>query len=263
MDYGFYRELLVEKSDRTLRLTINRPDALNVVTGRLHVELSRIFTDISLDEDVDVVVLTGAGKAFCAGGDIGWMRDMLDVPGGFAAISGEGKRIVNSLLDLDKPVVCRLNGDAVGLGATLALFCDVIIADEVANIADPHVRVGLVAGDGGAVIWPQLIGYPRAKELLLTGDAVNARDAATMGLINRAVPADQLDAEVDRIVQKLLRQPQSAMRWTKASVNIGLKMLTDATLEASIGYEIASAALPDHREAVTAFLEKRRPNFKR
>ena len=263
MDYGFYRELLIEKSARILRLTINRPDSLNVVTGRLHVELSRIFTDIAMDEEVDLVVLTGAGRAFCAGGDIAWMREMLDVPGGFAAISGEGKRIVHSLLDLDKPVICRLNGDAVGLGATLALFCDVIIASEEANISDPHVRVGLVAGDGGAVIWPQLIGHARAKEYLMTGDAITARDAAAMGLVTRAVPADQLDAEVDRVVGKLLRQPQSAVRWTKASVNVGLKMLTDATIEASIGYEIASAALPDHREAVTAFLEKRRPNFSR
>ena len=261
MDYGFYQELLVEKKGRTLRLTINRADALNVVSGRLHVELSRIFTDIALDDEVDLVVLTGAGRAFCAGGDIGWMHDMLNVPGGFAAISGEGKRIVHSLLDLDKPVVCRLNGDAVGLGATLALFCDVIIAHEDANISDPHVRVGLVAGDGGAVIWPQLIGYARAKEYLMTGDAIGARDAASMGLINRAVPADQLDAEVDKIVQKLLRQPRAAVRWTKASINIGLKTLADSIIEASIGYEIASAGLPEHREAVTAFLEKRRPDF--
>lgn len=261
MDYQSYQDLKIEKDGRTLRLIINRPEALNVVTGRLHGELSRIFTDIEHDDDVDVVVLTGAGKTFCAGGDIGWMHEMLDVPGGFAAISIEGRRIIQSLLSLDKPVVCRVNGDAIGLGATLALFSDVIIVDEEARIADPHVRVGLVAGDGGAVIWPQLIGYARAKELLMTGDAVTGREAAQMGLVNRAVPAGDLDTEVDKLVQKLLRSPQAALRWTKVAVNIGLKQLADSILEASIGYECVSATLPDHREAVTAFLEKRRPNF--
>lgn len=263
MNYSSYRDLKIEQSGRVLRLSLNRPSALNVVNGGLHEELSRIFVDIGDDEAIDIVVLTGEGTAFCAGGDISWMAGMLDRPEDFALTSNEGRRIIHTLLDLDKPVICRLNGDAIGLGATLALFCDIIVANEDARIADPHVRLGLVAGDGGAVIWPQLIGYARAKEFLLTGDALTGRQAAAIGLVNRAVPLGQLDFEVERIVQKLSRMPQSAVRWTKASVNIGLRQMVDSVLDASLAHECLSASLPDHREAVTAFLEKRRPNFRK
>ncbi len=261
MAYSDYTAIDIAREGRVLRLTLNNPGALNAVTGRMHHELSTIFGEVALDDSVDVVVLTGAGKAFCAGGDIGWMQSMVDNPGGMAAIGIEGKRIVHSLLDLEKPVICRLNGDAVGLGATLALFCDVIIGDETARIGDPHVRVGLVAGDGGAVIWPQLVGYARAKEFLMTGDLLTAQRAAEIGLINRAVPAGILDEEVAKLVEKLLRGAQRAIRWTKVSVNIGLKQLADSVLDASLGYEIASSMLPDHAEAVAAFREGRRPVF--
>jgi enoyl-CoA hydratase len=261
MDYATYEDVTAVRSGQVLTLTLNRPDTLNAVTARMHDELSRIFSDAARDEAVDLVVLTGAGRAFCAGGDIGWMKSQLARPGGLAAIAPEGKRIIYSLLDLEKPVVCKLNGDAIGLGATLALFCDVIIASEAARIGDPHVRVGLVAGDGGAVIWPQLVGYARAKEFLMTGDLIAARDAAQMGLVNRAVPAAELDDAVEKLVEKLLRGPRYAVRWTKTSVNIGLKQLAHAALEASIGYEVASSLMPDHAEAVAAFAEGRRPVF--
>lgn len=262
MQFAGYQDLTFDRSERLLRLTINRPSALNAVNARLHRELSQVFLDIAKDEEVDVVVLSGEGAAFCAGGDIAWMQAMIEQPGSFAAIASEGRRIIHSLLALDKPVVCRLNGDAIGLGATLALFSDIIIANEDARIADPHVRVGLVAGDGGAVIWPQLIGFAKAKEFLMTGDALTGREAAWIGLINRAVPLAELDAEVDKVVSKLLRMPQAAMRWTKASINIALKQLVDTVLEASLAYEGVSATLPGHREAVSAFLEKRAPKLR-
>jgi enoyl-CoA hydratase len=262
MTYDQYQAIEVVRNGRVLVLKLNNPTAFNAVTATMHRELSRIFGDIARDDAVDVVVLTGAGKAFCAGGDIAWMQSMIDLPGSMAVIAAEGKRIVQSLLDLDRPVICRLNGDAVGLGATLALFCDVVIADESARIGDPHVRVGLVAGDGGAAIWPQLIGYVRAKEFLLTGDLMTARQAAAIGLINRAVPAGELDGEVEKLVAKLLRGAQQAIRWTKLSVNIGLKQLVDSVMEASLGFEVASSMLPDHAEAVAAFREGRKPVFR-
>jgi enoyl-CoA hydratase len=261
MDYGNYQDIKVERQDRLLTVTLHRPDTLNAVTGRMHCELSTIFTDIARDDEVDLVILTGAGRAFCAGGDIGWMQQMLSLPGGMAGISDEGRKIIRSLLDLEKPVICRMNGDAVGLGATIALFSDVIIADETARIGDPHVKVGLVAGDGSAVIWPQLIGHVRAKEYLMTGDLMTAAQASDFGLINRAVPADQLDAEVKKLADKLLRGAQHAIRWTKVSVNIGLRQLAESILDASIAYEVVSSTLPDHAEAVTAFAEGRRPVF--
>jgi enoyl-CoA hydratase len=154
-----------------------------------------------------------------------------------------------------------VNGAAIGLGATLALFCDIIFAANHAKIADPHVKVGFVAGDGGAVIWPQLIGYARAKEYLLTGDALTGAQAAQIGLINHAVPAEDLDKAVDEFAQRLAAGASRAIQWTKLSVNIGLKALATSILDASIAYEALSNLTKDHQEAVNAFREKRPPRF--
>lgn len=261
MDYSSYRHIQVARSGRILTLTINRPDVLNAVDAALHDELSRIFYDVAIDRETEIVVFTGAGRAFCAGGDINWMQGMIDDPEIFERTAIEGKRIVYSLLDLEKPIICRMNGDAVGLGATMALFCDVIFAADTARIADPHVRVGLVAGDGGAVIWPQLIGYARAKEYLMTGDAIPAPEAARMGLINHAVPEAELDARVGAFAAKLDRGAIKAIRWSKVSVNIGLKQLAHSIMDTSIAYEALSNLSPDHAEAVDAFRSKRRPSF--
>lgn len=261
MDYSSYKELVIQREGRVLTITINQPSQRNAINGAMHREFARIFNDVAMDHEADVIVLTGAGNAFCAGGDISWMQGLVAEQHGMANVAIEGKRVITSLLDLEKPLICRLNGDAIGLGATLALFCDIVIAADHARIADPHVRVGLVAGDGGAIIWPQLIGYARAKEFLMTGDIITAEDAARMGLINRAVPADQLDQEVNRMVEKLLRGSQSAVRWTKLSVNIGLKQLAVSIIDASLGYEVASSMMADHREGLAAFAEKRFPQF--
>jgi enoyl-CoA hydratase len=227
----------------------------------MHRELARVFLDAQDDEDSDLVVLTGQGRAFCAGGDTDWFRQQIDDPRTFRAIAPEAKRIVSSLLDLEKPLICRLNGAAAGLGATIALMSDVIVAADTAVIGDPHIKVGLVAGDGGAIIWPQLIGFARAKELLLTGDLLPAADAARMGLINHAVPAEELDAKVDEIAGKILGNPRWAVRWTKTVANIPLKELAARLSDPAVAYEILSNMTEDRREAVAAFVEKRRPEL--
>ena len=147
-----YRTITFDRSGKILTVTLNRPDVLNAVNAELHEELSRLFYDLQQDQ-AEVIVLTGAGRAFCAGGDIDWMQRGINEPETFETTVVEAKKIIFGLLDLEKPLICRLNGDAVGLGATIALFCDIIIANEDARIGDPHVSVGLVAGDGGAVIW--------------------------------------------------------------------------------------------------------------
>ena len=261
MDYSGYRTILAGRRGRILTLTLNRPEALNAVDRVMHAELARIFADVAADEACDVVVLTGAGKAFSAGGDIDWMQEMIDDRAVFERTAVEAKQIVFGLLDLEKPVIARVNGPAVGLGATIALFCDIVVAAEDATIADPHVRMGLVAGDGGAVIWPQLIGYARAKEFLMTGEFLDGRRAAELGLINHAVPADELDAKVDAIAERLAGGATKAIRWTKTAVNIGLKQLAHTIMDASIAYEALSNQTADHREAVAAFREKRKPKF--
>src|SRR5262249_1474538 len=158
-------------------ITMNRPDTLNAINARMHTELTRVFREIESDSGVDLMILTGAGSAFCAGGDIAWMQEGVDDPPSFNAVIHEAKELVFGILDCEKPILAKVNGHAVGLGATLALYCDVIFMADHAKIGDPHVKVGLVAGDGGAVIWPQLIGYARAKEYLMTGDLVAAADA--------------------------------------------------------------------------------------
>ncbi|WP_216695250.1 enoyl-CoA hydratase/isomerase family protein [Dietzia psychralcaliphila] len=262
MDYAKYAQLEIEVDDRIATVTINRPDKLNVVDARLHTELASIFTDLQRDRDVDVVVLTGAGRAFSAGGDIEWMQDAIDDPESFDQTRDEAKRIVFSLLDLEKPIIAKVNGHAVGLGATIALFCDVIFASEKAKIGDPHVSVGFVAGDGGAIIWPQLIGYARAKEFLFTGDLLSAGDAANMGLINHAVPAEALDARVDEFAKRLRNGATKAIRFTKIATNIALKQAAHAAMDASIAYETISNSSADHAEAVAAFREKRTALFR-
>ena len=189
-DYSRYRMLLVERTRNVLRITMNRPNELNAMNQPLHHELSTIFVEAGMDEEVDVVVLTGAGKAFSAGGDWNWMRQQIADPSILmGSILPDSKRMMCSILDCEKPIICRLNGDAIGAGCTLALFCDFVIAADTARLADPHTKVGLVTGEGSAVIWPHLVGYARAKRYLLTGDYIGATEAEAIGLITQAVPA--------------------------------------------------------------------------
>ena len=259
VDFTKYTTIRVERRDRILTLTFNRPDRLNAVDKRMHAELATIFEDAASDPDSDVVILTGEGRAFCAGGDIGWMQEMID--SGFDETAREAKRIIFSLLDCEKPIIAKVNGHATGLGATIALFCDLIYAAQTAKIGDPHVAIGLTAGDGGAVIWPQLVGYPRAKEFLLTGDLLPAPEAARIGLINHSVPAAELDARVDALADRLAAGAGVAIRTTKMSINIGLRGLASRILDASLAFEATSNTSADHREAVAAFREGRAPRF--
>jgi len=257
MDFSAYTRFEFAREGRILTASIAAPGPVNAVDAALHDELARVFTDLQHDPESDLVILTGKGRAFCAGGDFDWFAEQIAQPAKFRDIGWDAKRIVSSLLDIEKPVICRLNGAAAGLGATIALLCDIIIADERALIGDPHVKVGLVAGDGGAVIWPQLIGYARAKEYLLTGDLLTAAKACEIGLINHAVPAAQLDAKVAEIAAKILASPRFAVRWTKTVTNMPLKALVSQMMDASIAYETLSNMTADRAEAVAAFVEKR------
>lgn len=265
MRYEKYQCLKIDLEDSILTVTLNRPQQYNAVDHQLHQELGNIFYDIALDDEVSVVVVTGAGKTFCAGGDLKAMNQFAKESdsGSESYMSHvDGKRIVYSLLDLEKPIIAKVNGAAIGLGATIALFCDLIYMADHAIISDPHVLAGVVAGDGGAVIWPQLIGYARAKEYLMTGDSIKAPDAARMGLINHAVPAGELDTAVNEMARRLADGPRDAIRWSKVSANIGLKQLAHSILDASMAYEMITMRSDAHREAISAFADGRKPNFK-
>jgi enoyl-CoA hydratase len=260
--FGGYEQLAIElAADGVLTVTLDREDRLNAVGATMHRELSLIFREAERHPDVRVIVLTGRGKAFSAGGDIDWMQEMIDEPAIFERTVREAKEIVLSMLDCEKPIIGRVNGHATGLGATLALFCDVIFMSDRAKIGDPHVNIGLVAADGGAVIWPQLVGYARAKEYLMTGDLLTAAEAERIGLVNHVTTLEELDGAVDRLARRLANGAQKAIRWTKATVNIGLKQLADQMLDAGLAYELVSNLSADHQAAVAAFREGRAPVF--
>lgn len=261
MDFAEYQFLKVGRKGRVLEITLNRPEKLNAFDEQGHREVSRIFVDAAEDPGSDVIVLTGAGRAFSAGGNLDYMQQLRDEPSLMHRTVREAKRIVFSLLDCDKPILCKVNGDAVGLGATLALFSDVVFAVDTARFSDPHNNVALIAGDGGAVIWPQLVGYARAKHFLFTGEALAAKDAQAMGLIHAAVPAASIDAEVERYVERLLAMPLASIRWTKQTMNIGLKQLAHSMMDAGMAYEAIAGQTADHAEAIAAFREKRKPQF--
>jgi enoyl-CoA hydratase len=253
--YHDYRRLALEREGRVLTVTITGTSPLNFIDGVFHTELARVFGEIAQDPDTDAVVLTASGRCFCAGGDIEWFRAMDEAEKDHAC-SVEGRKIIIDLLELPQPIIAAVHGPAIGLGATLALFCDIVVAAPDAVFADPHVVMGLVAGDGGAVIWPWLIGMNRAKEFLLTGDRVTAGDAERLGLVNRVVAEPVADAQAR--ARRLAGGWQKAIRGTKASVNKILRDQVNLVLDTSLAIERQCMSSPDHEAAMAAFLESRR-----
>ncbi len=258
-DYTKYRNLKVERDGKVLKVSFNRPEYMNSVSNELHAEMARIFSDIGYDNETFAVLLTGEGSAFSAGGDLKGMR--ID-NGGWTQIAWEAKKIINDLLDLEKPVIAAVNGAAAGLGATVALFCDVIFMSDKAKIGDPHVKIGITAGDGGAVIWPLLCGVARAKEMLMTGDTLSADEAYKLGLVNHVLPHHELMNTAMAFAQRLANGPAHAIRTTKVSVNKLIKSVVNLILDTSLAYEGQSFQTDDFQEGVNAFREKRAPEFK-
>jgi enoyl-CoA hydratase len=263
IDFSRYPDTLkLDLADNVLTITLNNPDMRNAMLPEMDEALTRIFWDADRDPEVRVVVLTGAGKSFSAGGDLAAMQQGLDDMTMFIVGCKNGKRILQAMIDCDKPIVAKVNGDAVGLGATLALFCDIVVASENARFGDPHVNVGLVAGDGGAIIWPSNVGFAVAKYFLLTGELVSAREAQAMGLIAKVTTQEELDGEVARIVNKLNNGSLQSITYTKHVLNIGLRQLFASSIDGGFALETVTSRLPDHREATNAFVEKRKPNFR-
>jgi enoyl-CoA hydratase len=260
-DLPLFQTIALERRGRLLVLTFNRPDALNAFNLALHDELVEAIGFVSNDTGSDVILITGSGRSFSAGGDFDHMENNARKPELFDHEARQAKRIVFGLLDIEKPVICRMNGHAVGLGATIALLCDVIFAADTAKIGDPHVGIGLVAGDGGAIVWAARIGMTRAKEYLLSGELLTAQKAADIGLINHSLPADLLDAAVDGFCDKLLSGATLAIRYTKLLTNLELKRIATAVMDAGIAYESLAVRSADHREGIAALREKRKPVF--
>lgn len=219
VDYSRYQSIKVETREGIAILTINRPEKMNAVDAQLHSELARIWQDIAQDQGVRAVVLTAAGRVFCGGPAPELFQQLRSDRSFVRAIMEEARQLIRNMLEVRQPIIAAVNGDALSLGATLVLFCDIIIAADTARLADTHVRYGVVAGDGGAIIWPLLVGIARAKEFLLTGDFVSAGEAERIGLINHVVPADQVMTRALEIARRLASGPPQAIQGTKLSLN--------------------------------------------
>jgi enoyl-CoA hydratase/carnithine racemase len=224
-------------------------------------ELDRLWVEIDNDAVVDVVILTGAGEAFSTGGDI---KDMQE--GNIHPLNNNvfrrARRKINNMLQIEVPIIAALNGDTIGLGANIALLCDVVIAQKTARIGDPHVKIGVVAGDSACVIWPLLCGVHRAKEYLMTGDLMTAEEAERIGLINRVVEDGQAYEEALKFAKRLQAGPKLAIRWTKHALNKLVQQQYNLVMDTSLALEMVTIMTEDHQEAVSAFLEKRKPKFK-
>jgi enoyl-CoA hydratase len=261
MESADFTTLQLERIDRVLRVTIAHPTSpLNAVDEALHRDLSTLFRELRREDEARAVVLTGRGRAFSAGGDFNWFPELREMRR-LDALRREGKQLIWDLPDVEIPIVAAVNGHAMGLGASIALLCDVIFMADTATIGDPHVKVGIVAGDGGVAIWPLAVGPARAKQYLLTGDPVTAVEAERIGLVNRVVPAADLQAEALAFAQRLASGAPLAVRYTKIAVNKLLKDALNIAFDTSTALELVTFQSADHQEALAALREKRPPKF--
>jgi enoyl-CoA hydratase len=257
-----FTTLQLERRGQVLRVTIAHPTSeLNAVDEALHGDLTRLFAGLRREEEARAVLLTGRGRVFSAGGDFKWFPTLRD-PGRMEALRRDAKQLIWDLLDVEIPIVAAVNGHAMGLGASIALLCDVIMMADTATIGDPHVRVGIVAGDGGTAIWPLAVGPARAKEYLLTGDPLTAAEAERIGLVNRVVPAADLDAAAMKMAERLAAGAPLAVRYTKLSVNKLVKDALNVAFDTATAYELVTFHSEDHQAALASIREKRPPNFK-
>lgn len=256
-----YTELDVAVEDDVFRIAFDDPDHYNPISPEVHEELSFVFRDAARS-DARVVVLTGNGDSFSSGGDLDRMEDRLGDETSFDIPLDQGLRLYDDILTCPQPIVARVNGHAIGAGATFALICDIVVASEDAKIGDTHVAAGLVAGDGGQAILPLLTSFNGAKEMLLRGEVLTAEEAAERGLVNHVVPPADLDEATEEVVHDLASGPQKAIQYTKLTTNAWLKFAMNMTLLPGLALSgKARMESDDHEAAVRAFLEDREPNF--
>lgn len=241
--------LTVEVDGPVRTVVLNRPEALNAIDVSLHRELAQVWRRLAADREARAVVLTGAGRAFSAGGDLDWISSFVDDHVARDDSLREGAEIIDEMLRFPLPVVAAINGPAVGLGCSIALLCDVVLISETASMTDPHVPVGLAPGDGGAAFWPLLTPLMRSREYLLTGERIPAATAVELGLATRTVPPGELLAEARRVAGKMAAQPPGAIRSAKQILNMYLSTALPA-VQAGFAAERATMETADHTERV-------------
>jgi enoyl-CoA hydratase len=262
-DLPQYQTLALDwKAPGVLGLTLNRPEERNAIDMTVHRELVECLHRLQYVPDVGAVLLGGAGPVFCAGGSMQMIQEFADADWRASIRSLEqAVRIVQELLMVRPPVVAAVQGAAIGLGATLALLCDVIVVAQDVVIADTHVKAGIVAGDGGTLIWPAVLGPARAKEYLMTGRRVSANDAERWGLVNHVVAPEQLEQRALEVATELAGGARQAIAWTKQVVNATLLREVMTQLPLAISLEARTMQQPDMLEGTAAFLERRAPRW--
>ncbi|MER5226567.1 enoyl-CoA hydratase/isomerase family protein [Streptomyces flaveus] len=245
-------------------ITLNRPEAMNAITSDQRERLIQLFSEASADPDVRAVVLTATGRGFCAGADLrGGPPAAERVAGDVARVIRLGaQRLIAAVLDCEKPVIAAVNGTAAGIGAHLAFACDLVIAAEPARFVEVFVRRGLVPDGGGAYLLPRLIGPQRAKELMFFGDALSASDAERLGLVNRVVPAEELEKTAREWAERLAAGPTRSLALTKQLVNASLDVDRATAFAAEAAAQEINMTTADAKEGVAAFVERRGAEFR-
>jgi enoyl-CoA hydratase len=264
--YERFTKILARRDGRLLTVSFNRPERLNAIGDGLHEEFLEVLRLASADSDVGAILLRGEGRAFCVGGDVKDF-DAEAVTGGTPPARRvldtlHGARLLEELLAVPQPIVAAVHGYAMGLGATIALFSDVVVVAEDAQIADTHVSVGLVAGDGGAVMWPLLMSLGAARYYLMTGERISGTEAARLGMALKAVPAGDLLKSATEVARRLAEGAPLAVQGTKATLNRIVRERLNLVLEHGLLFEGATFVSEDHKEAAAAFVAKRTPVFR-
>ena len=260
-DYSKYQHILFDINDGVALLTINRPEVYNATNVKLHNEVSKVWLDLGEDDDVRVVVITGAGTAFSAGGDFDLIQESIGNAKVIAGTMEEARDIVHNMINLDKPVISAINGVAVGAGLAVAMLADISIASDKARFTDGHVRLGVAAGDHAAVIWPMLIGMAKAKYYLLTCDFLDGTEAERIGLVSQVVPHDELMDTAMGVASRLAAGSQQALKYTKRSLNQWLRQAEHTAFDYSLSLEMLGFFGEDVQEGLDSVRERRDPKF--
>jgi enoyl-CoA hydratase len=260
-DFAGYGHLRFDRRDGgVLLITIDRPERMNAANERLHKELATVWREVAADDATRVAVITGAGRAFSAGGDLEMVQQMAGDYRRVAAMATEAADLVLNMLDCEKPIVSAINGTAVGAGLAVALMADISIIAEDARLTDGHLRLGVAAGDHAAILWPLLCGMAKAKYYLLTADFIDGVEAERIGLVSRCVPRDQVLVAALEVAGRIAGGPQHAARWTKRTLNHWLRAAIPA-FDASVAYEMLTFMGSDVHEGARAIAERRPPRF--
>ncbi len=255
--------ILYAVEGRIATITLNRPERMNAFTWDMVDAWAAALLEAQRDDNVHVVIVTGAGKAFCSGGDINNMGERAERTPlqRKNELAGHVHRIPLALEAMDKPVIAAVNGAATGAGMDLALQCDLRFAAATARFGETYVRVGLVPGAGGTWFLPRLVGTAKALELFWTGELISAEEAERIGIVNKVVPDEQLLSHVGEVAERIARGPQLSVRFIKRAVYQGQRIDLRTSLDLISSHYAVVSASADHKEAVQAYLEKRKPNF--